>query len=117
MEASGEEMRGADYKERPADAGARAETERGLDMLDRKIGFTGPKAKDAARIPAAGKAWIECERAVDQGHHGIDILAEGREREGGIGEDARVVPGHLQRPPPAIGALTTARLQVFAPAV
>ena len=52
--------------------------------------------------PAAGKARVERERTVDQPDHGADILAETSQRKGGVGEDARVVLGHLERPPSEI---------------
>jgi len=61
IEAVADEMRRTDYKEGQADAGARAETQRCLDMCDRKIGLTGPEPEGAAQIPAAGKAWVECQ--------------------------------------------------------
>ena len=44
VEAPGVEMRGADNKERRADAGARTEAQRGFDMLDRKCRVCPPIA-------------------------------------------------------------------------
>ena len=52
----------------------RAQTQRGFDMRDRKIGFTRPQPDDAAGIPTAGVAWVEREGTVDQRHWHTDIL-------------------------------------------
>ena len=83
---------------------ARAQAQRGLDMLDREIGLPGTDPEQAAQIPAAGKARIERKRTVDQRDHGADILAEIRQHKGGVGEDARVVAAPLERPPSKIDA-------------
>ena len=44
IEAPAEEMRGAYYEERRADAGAGTEAQRGFDMLDRDVGLARPSA-------------------------------------------------------------------------
>ena len=62
------------------------------------IGLAGPQPEDAADVPAAREARVERQRAVDQRHHGADVLAEIGQREGGIRQDARVVAGHLAGP-------------------
>ena len=50
-------------------------------------------------MPAAREVRVERQRAIDQRHHGADVLAEIGQREGGIRQDARVVAGHFQGPP------------------
>ena len=74
-------------------------------MLDREIGLAGPNPENAAQIPAAGEARVERQRTVDQRDHAHDILAEIRQHEGGIGEDARVVSATSKRPPSKIDGL------------
>src|SRR5260370_23257010 len=96
---------------------ARAEAQRGLEMLDREIGLAGPDPEKAAHIPAAGEARVERERTVDQPHHGADVLAELSQHESGVGEDARVVLCHLERLPSEIAGPAAGRLRLFGPAV
>jgi hypothetical protein len=43
VETPAEEMRGANYVERRADAGAWTEAQRSIDMLDRDLGLASPK--------------------------------------------------------------------------
>ena len=86
-------------------------------MLDREIVLTGPDPENAAQIPAAGEARVERQRTVDQPDHGADILAEIRQHEGGVGEDARVVLRHLERLPSKIDGLAAVCLRLFGPAV
>ena len=86
-------------------------------MLDCDIGLTGKYPKKAAPIPTAGEAWVERERTVDQSHHRTDILAERRQYEGGVGEDARIVLPHLERLPSKIASLAAGCLRFFDPAV
>jgi len=54
-------------------------------MLDCQIRLAGPEPEGSADVPAAREAWVEGQRPVDQGHHGADVLAEIRKREGGVG--------------------------------
>src|ERR1700730_7985111 len=82
-------------------------------MLDRLIGLAGPKPETAAQVPAAGEAWVERERAVDQPDHGADVLAEKRQHEGGVGEDARVVLPRLERLPSKTAGLAAGWVWVF----
>src|SRR3954454_17246667 len=82
-------------------------------MLDREIVLTGPDPESAARMPAAGKARVERERTVDQPDHGADVLAEIRQQEGGVGEDARVILSRLERLPSKIDALAAIYLRLF----
>src|SRR5271157_3248199 len=117
IEAPAQEMGLAYYIERRADAGAGAEAQRGLDMLDRDVGLARPSPEDAADKPASSVVRVEREGSVNQRHHGADILAEIGQRLGGIGQDARVVADHFQGSPREIGALQTVRRPVFAPAV
>src|SRR5882757_5906729 len=74
---------------------ARAQTQRGLDVLDREIVLTDQEPDLTAEIPTAGEARVQSERTVDQPDRGPDVLAEIRQREGCIGEGARVVLRHL----------------------
>ena len=96
---------------------ARAETQRGLDVLDREIWLPGPQPEQAADVPTAREARVERQGTIDQRHRGTDVLAEIPEDERGIGEDAGVVTGHLQRPPREIDRFAAVRLRVFAPTV
>src|SRR6516162_10578663 len=117
IEAPSEEMCGAYYHERSAGTGARAKTQSGFDMLDRDVGLARPKPDIAADEPAAGEIRIERQGAVDQRHHGADVLAKIGQRKGGICEDDRIVAGYFQSSPCEIGTLRTMRLPVFAPTV
>ena len=69
-------MRPAYREEGIADAGAGTESQRGLDMLDRDVGFAGPMPEDAADVPPTCEIRIEREGTVDQRNHGADVLAE-----------------------------------------
>src|SRR5215813_8640125 len=84
-------------------------------MLDREIVLTGPGPEAAAKMPAAGKARVECQRTVDQPDHGADVLAEIRQQGGGVGEDTRVVLPGLERLPSKIDALAAICLRLFGP--
>src|SRR5260370_23502808 len=84
---------------------ARAQAQRGLDVVEREIVLTGKYPETAAQIPAAGIARVERERTVHQPDHGADILAQMSQHESGDGEDAGVVLRHLQRLPGEIAAL------------
>src|SRR5215813_5164583 len=117
IEAPSKKMRGAYHGERRADAGAGTEPQRGLDKLDRDVELARPQPEQAADSPAAREARVECQRSVDQRHHRADILVEIGQRLGGIGQDARVVAGHLQGSPGEIGALEAVRCRIFAPTV
>src|SRR5437762_296694 len=86
-------------------------------MLDRDVGLARPIPKSATYGPAAGVARVERERAVNQRHHGADVLAESSQRKGDIRQDDRVVAGHLQGSPGEIGALHAVRRRIFAPTV
>jgi|HubBroStandDraft_2_1064218.scaffolds.fasta_scaffold20733_3 hypothetical protein len=55
---------------------ARAQAQRGLEVLDREVRLTGKYPDDTAQIPAAGEARVERERAVDQADNRTDILPE-----------------------------------------
>jgi len=99
------EMRDADCRNSRPASGTRAETERGLDMLDRDVGLTRPVPEGAAHLPPAREARIERQRSVHQRHHGANVLAEIGKRSGGIRKGTRVVAGHLQSPPCEIRAL------------
>ena len=84
-------MRGADEIGRGADAGAGAEAQRGIEMSDRGIGLAGPHAEQTADMPTAREIRIEHQRAIDERHHGSDVLTEISQRERGIRENGGVV--------------------------
>src|SRR5439155_11688824 len=89
------------HDQRRPDTLARAQSRRSLDMLDREIVFAGNVPDDAAHIPAASEARVERQRTVDQPYHGTDILAdivaEMRQHEHGVGEDAWIILSNLER--------------------
>src|SRR5260370_8291403 len=70
---------------------ARAQAQRGLEMLDREIGLAGEAPENAAQMPTARVARVEFEGAVDQPHHGPDILAEYSRHEAALAEAARAL--------------------------
>src|ERR1043166_3131127 len=84
-------------------------------MFDRENVLTGPDPEGAARIPAAGKAWVECQRTVDQPDHRADVLAEIRQQAGGVGEDTGVVLPRLERLSSKVDALAAVCLRLFGP--
>ncbi len=86
-------------------------------MLDREIVLTGKGPDKTAQKPAAGIAWVERQRALNQPDHGADILAEKGQHQGGVGEDARVVLRHLKRLPGKISGLMAVCLQRCGPTV
>src|ERR1700746_1246330 len=102
-----EEMRRAYDKERGADASPWAEAEGGFHALDRKVGLARPKPKDAADMPAACEVRVERQCTVYERHHGVDILAEPSESDGGIGQDSRIVTCYLEGSPREISTLQT----------
>src|SRR5215469_5190012 len=96
IEPPSQEMRLAYYSERRADPSARAEPQRGLAILDRKVGLAREKPENGADVPTACKIRVECEGTIDQRDHGADILAEIASGEGDIDNGVRIVAGHLQ---------------------
>ncbi len=106
----------ADQAQRRTRSLARAQPQRSLGMLDREIVLTGPQPQDTTQKPAAGEARGERQGAVDQRHHGADILAEIGQNKGGVGQDARVVPRHLERLPGKIDRFAGG-LRLFGPAL
>jgi hypothetical protein len=93
------EICGAEIRARRADADARTEAQRGFKMLDRNVRLARPNPEEAADVPTAGVVRIQRRRMVNQCYLGSDILAEIGQREGGIGQDGRVVAGHFQGSP------------------
>jgi hypothetical protein len=81
-------------------------------MLDREMGLAGKHPENTAQIPAAGEARVERERTVGQPDHGVDILAESRQHEGGVGEDARIVLARPERLPSKIDTLAAGCLRL-----
>src|SRR5215831_3459822 len=90
-----QKMRRAYDKERRSDPSPRAEAEGGFYTLDRKVGLTRPKPKDAADVPAACEIRVERQCTLYERHHGVDILAEPGESDGGIGQDSRILSCNL----------------------
>src|SRR5438105_11078792 len=69
VEPPSKEMSTTHYRKRVGDAGARAEAQRGLNMLDRIVGLARPNPERSTDRPAAAVAWVEREGMVDQRHH------------------------------------------------
>src|ERR1700756_1704343 len=105
LEAPAEQLCGANYIENLAKPAAWAETQRSLGTLDCSVKLARKKQENGTDVPAARKARVERQRPIDQRHNRADILAEIGQREGGIGQSARIVTGHLQRPPGEIDTL------------
>src|SRR5258708_24759401 len=110
-------MREAYCNERRTDTDARAETQRGLDMLDREVRQARPSPEYAADEPPMREIWVELQRTIDQSDHRANVLTERGQCEGGIRQDVRIVAGHFQGPPGEIDALHTVRRRILAPAV
>ena len=108
VKAAAQQMRSANYGEREADLGTRAKTQRSLRVLDGKLGLAGPVPQTGANVPTAGEARMKGECAIDQGHHRADVLAEIRQRQRSVDENARIVARHLQRPPGEVSAFAAA---------
>src|SRR5215472_4922990 len=106
-----------DQAQRRTGSLARAQPQRGLGMLDREIMLPRPQPQHATQKPATRETRGKGEGAVDQRHHRIDPLAEIGEYEGGVGEDARIVPSHLERLPGEIDALASGILRRVSPAL
>src|SRR6516162_7271864 len=105
------------YSKRRADAGSRAEAQRGLEMFDRDVGLARPTSEDATDVPAAREIWIEGQSTVNQCHHGPDVLAEIGKCERGIRQNARIVAGNFQSSSCEADPLPTIYLPVFTPTV
>jgi hypothetical protein len=86
-------------------------------MLNPDIQLARVNPEDATDMPTARVVWVERQGTVDQRHHIADVLAEMVKREGGSGQDTRIVAGHFQRSPGEIGTLPNVRLPIFAPIV
>jgi hypothetical protein len=107
IEAPSEEMRGAYHAELGADARARSEAQRSFGVLDRTVGPARVQTLDAADVPTARIARIECKGTVNQRHHRPDVLAEKGQRAGGSRQYARIVAGHFQGSPRDLDTLQT----------
>jgi len=66
---------------------------------------------------AARKAGVERKRPICQCHHPTDVLSEERQGISGIGQDARIVPSHLQSPPSESGGFAPVLLRMLTAAV
>jgi hypothetical protein len=73
-----------------------------------------PLFEDAADEPAAREIRVECQGALDQPHHRSDILAEIRQRERAIRQDAWVFAGYFQRSCREPNTFRTVSLPIFA---
>src|ERR1700751_5354949 len=109
IKAACQEMRLADDGERRADPGARAETQRGLDMRDRNVRLARRHSEDPADVPAACEIRVEREGTVGQCHHGAYVLAKIGQRLGCICQDAGVVARYFESPPGEINTLQAVR--------
>src|SRR6516165_6402421 len=105
------------YSERRADAGSRAEAQRGLEMFDRDVGLARPTSEGATDVPAAGVVRVEREGSIDQRHHGTDVLAEIGKCEGGIRQNPWIIASHFKGSSREADALPTIYLPVFTPTV
>jgi len=74
FESPSEKVGHADPHERVGLVLARIEAQRCLEMLNRRIGLSGPCPQPAAPLPTAGKARIELQSAVEQTNGNIDFL-------------------------------------------
>src|SRR6266851_2005219 len=86
-------------------------------MLNREIGLAGIYSENAAHIPAAGEAWVEHQRTIDQPDHGADILAEPSQDPGDVGQDAWLVLCRLERLSGKFYGLAAGFLRLVGPAV
>src|SRR5215212_415429 len=86
-------------------------------MFDCEIVLSSESPEKAAQIPAAGEAWVQRECAVDQPHHGTDVLAQSRQHNGDVGDDTRIVLPDLECPPGEFDALLSIILRCFGPAL
>ena len=107
-ETPSKEMRAAYHNERYADAGAWAEPQRRLDVLQGGVGLARPQPEDAADVPTARVVRVVRQGTVDQRQHRANILTQRGERQGGMRQDARVLAGYFQGSPgkintPSIG--------------
>src|SRR5262249_47960997 len=109
-----EEIRRAYHAKRRADPGAGTEAQRGFAMLDRYVQLARAPSEKSAIMPAARGIRVERQGTVDQRHHRADVRAEIAQRDGGISQDARVVPVHFQGAPGELDALKAIRRGVFA---
>src|SRR5215831_16041235 len=66
---------------------ARAQSQKVLEMLERKIGLAGNNPEDPAPIPAETKARIKREGTVHQSDRHVFVFAEDPENEGNNRED------------------------------
>src|SRR6516162_1545608 len=105
------------HSERRADAGARAEAQRGLEMFDRDAGLARPTFEGATDVPAAREIWIKRQGTVNQCHHGADVLAEISKCDGGICQNPWVIASHFKGSSREADALPTIYLSVFTPTV
>src|SRR5271166_7140004 len=111
IEAQTQEMVGTDYLVGHAvGVGTRAETQGGLDVLDRDVGLARPMSENAADVPPSSEAGVERQRMIDQRYHGADVLAEIRQRLGGICKNARIVASDLQGAAGKVGPFAAVRL-------
>jgi hypothetical protein len=78
LEPPSQEMRLAYQRKRSADAGARAEPQRGFGMLDREVGVARKKPENAADMPTPCKIWVQRKGTIDQRNHCADILADSK---------------------------------------
>src|SRR6266404_5727694 len=113
LEISAEELSGTDQERLLSHPRARAEAQGHFSMLDREIRLAGPQPEKTADVPAAREARIEGEGAINQRDHGINVFAENGERHCGVGQNARVVPRHLDGPPSEVDPLWPDRVPIW----
>src|SRR5713101_4989257 len=74
-------------------------------MLHCQIRLPGPKPEETADVPAARVAWIQGERAIDQKHHRVDVLAESGERHGSVCQNPGIVASYFHGAAPKLNSL------------
>src|SRR5262249_55245125 len=108
-------IRRAQNKRLRTDAGARAQPQRDLQTLDRRIVIARPRFHISAEIPAAGEARVERQRAIDNSDHCVEILTKSRQHIGGIGEGRSVLLIGEDCPAGIVHADAVIALPLFAP--
>src|SRR5215831_14373269 len=86
-------------------------------MLDCDVRLAGPALQNTADVPSSSEARVKLQRAIDQRYRSAEVLAEIAEGKRGIGKDARIIAGHLQRSAREVEPLPTDRLRIFGPIV
>src|SRR5262249_208208 len=112
-----QEVRLAYYRKRRADAGARAQPQRPLDIRDRHVTLAPLQSQHATDVPTPREIRVENEGAVNQRDHGVAVLAEIAQHFSGVHQDIRVVACRLEGSSGEIDPLQTIHQWIIAPTV